>query len=155
MGRLQRRHRWHHVAQQSGRNAKAATGDPTDAGLPAAMVSRRQADRLLWSSARRTVANLFGSGGGRRARTGLSKFHQPGGPELVAGRPIAGVRGKFTEQSGISGVHPRTENAQGFEAAGIRWALFAALVAGWAVHRGNSAGFAETAVIRSRQSQVE
>ena len=48
---------------------------------------------------------------GRRARTDLSQRNESGGPQLVAGRKIAGLRRKFAEQSGFSDLYSRSENA--------------------------------------------
>src|SRR5580692_10704434 len=128
VGGLQRRFRWHHVAKQGGRNAKTPACFSSDACLFASMVSGRQADRFLWSSARRALANLCGSSGGRHSRTDLSKHHQLGGPQLVARRQIAGLRREFPKQPGFSSLRSRSENANTNEVARFRWALFSALV---------------------------
>ena len=101
------------------------------------MVSGRQRNRLLWSSTRGTLANLFVWR--REARPNWSiEVPSTGGPELPPdGQSLVFVVPLNNQGSAV--YIPELENAQGFEAAGIRWALFAALVAGWAVHRGNSA----------------
>src|SRR6185369_7257379 len=119
MGRLQRRHRWHDVAQQGRRSGKTSTGDRADAGLSSEMVPRRQADRVLRASARRTVANLCGWGRRGRARTALSQWNESGGPRLVAGRQVAGLWREFAEQSRVRGLCPRSEDTKRLEVAGL------------------------------------
>src|SRR5260370_41689109 len=92
------------------------------------MVSGWKADRFLWSPARRTLANLCGSRRRRHTRTHLSKHHQLGGPQLVAGRQIAGLRREFPEQSGLGSLYSRSEDAKAHKVAWLRWPVFSALV---------------------------
>ena len=54
---------------------------------------------------------------GRHSRTDLSQLDQLRRSQLVARRQIAGLRRKFTEQSGFCRLHARSENAQSDEAA--------------------------------------
>src|SRR5512140_156920 len=108
------------------------------------MVAGRQADCVLWASSRRTLANLCGACRGRHAGTDLSQRYQPGGPELVAGREVDGVRREFAEQSGVGDLHAGFEDAKSDETAGIGWAVFATVVAGRTEYCSHYAGFAET-----------
>src|SRR4029077_16459700 len=106
-------------------------------------VAGRKTNRLLWSSARGTLANLCGSCRGWLARTDLSKYHKLGGPQLVARRQIAGLRREFSEQSGFRYLRSRPENANADEASRLRRALFSALVSCRTLPRGDSPGFAQ------------
>src|SRR5580704_6995581 len=119
------------------------------------MVSRRQADRFLWPSTRRAMANLCDSSGGRHSRTDLSKHHQFGGPQLVARWQIARVRGKFAEQSGLRSLRSRPQDANANEVAWLRWAIFSAMVSRWTLLGGDSAGFPKADAFRFHLAEMD
>src|SRR5208283_2873527 len=62
VGSVQRQLGRHDVEKQGGRKPEAATGFCAHGGLFAPMVAGRQANRVLWASSGRTLANLYGAG---------------------------------------------------------------------------------------------
>jgi Tol biopolymer transport system component len=66
-----------------------------------------------------------------------------GSPQLVSRWQVARLWRKFTEQSGVGGLCPRSEDAKRLEASGVGGPVFSSLVPRRTLHSSDYAGFSQ------------